>query len=92
MKKIDPGYRPPSTYKWKRGLWDPQVRCGLRDFGDNNGEWVCGLQVKMDDPDTESHGMSFYAHESALNQVKFKCCSYQKDLSKIYIPTTDDGG
>ena len=52
------------------------VKCGL-------GEWVCGLQVKMDD--IKGH------FESALNQVKFRCCSYQKDLSRIYIAAPNGG-
>ena len=55
-----------------------QAKCGL-------GQWVCGLRVKMDEKRGDSD-------DTALNQVIFKCCSYQKDVSKVYIPPSDDGG
>ena len=68
----------PEEYGSGSELWGSQAKCGL-------GQWVCGLRVKMDEKREEGD-------DTALNQVIFKCCSYQKDISKIYVPPSDDGG
>ena len=76
MKKIAPEYSEPPFYA-DNALWDSPVKCGV-------GEWVCGLRVKMQEHEKDKD-------ETSLNQVKFKCCSYQKDVSRIYVPKSDDG-